>query len=135
MEITREKNGELTELIKIKVNAVDYNEKVDKVLKDYQRKANVPGFRPGHVPFGMIKKLYGTAVFAEQVNTLISDKLHEYILDEKMDVLGQPLPNETLTPQVEWKDGQELEFYFDLGLAPEFDVVLNDKISMDYHVI
>ena len=135
MEITREKNGELTELIKMKVNAVDYNEKVDKVLKDYQRKANVPGFRPGHVPFGMIKKLYGTAVFAEQVNTLISDKLHEYILDEKMDVLGQPLPNETLTPQVEWKDGQELEFYFDLGLAPEFDVVLNDKISMDYHVI
>ena len=69
MEITREKTGELTATVKMVVSPADHNESVTKILKDYQRKANVPGFRPGHVPFGMIKKLYGPAVFADEVNT------------------------------------------------------------------
>ena len=135
MEITRENTGELTATIKMVISPADHNESVTKILKDYQRKANVPGFRPGHVPFGMIKKLYGGAVFAEEVNKLVSNKLHQYIEDEKLDVLGQPLPNTTLTPEFDWKEGQDIEFFFDLGLAPAFDFVLDEKIAVDFHVI
>jgi len=135
MEITRENTGELTATIKMVISPADHNESVTKILKDYQRKANVPGFRPGHVPFGMIKKLYGGAVFAEEVNKLVSDKLHQYIEDEKLDVLGQPLPNTSLTPEFDWKEGQDIEFFFDLGLAPSFDLVLDDTIGIDYHII
>ena len=135
MEITRENTGELTATIKMVISPADHNESVTKILKDYQRKANVPGFRPGHVPFGMIKKLYGGAVFAEEVNKLVSGKLQQYIEDEKLDILGQPLPNTTLTPEFDWKEGQDVEFFFDLGLAPKFDFVLDDKIAVDFHVI
>ncbi len=135
MEITRENTGELTATIKMVISATDHNDSVTKILKDYQRKANVPGFRPGHVPFGMIKKLYGGAVFAEEVNKLVSGKLQQYIEDEKLDILGQPLPNTTLTPEFDWKEGQDIEFFFDLGLAPKFDFVLDDKVAVDFHVI
>ncbi len=135
MEITRENTGELTATIKMVISPADHNESVTKILKDYQRKANVPGFRPGKVPFGMIKKLYGGAVFAEEVNKLVSNKLHQYIEDEKLDLLGQPLPNTSLTPEFDWKEGQDIEFYFDLGLAPSFDLVLDENIAVDYHVI
>ncbi|MEI6062647.1 MAG: trigger factor [Bacteroidota bacterium] len=135
MEITRENTGELTATIKMVISPADHQESVTKILKDYQRKANVPGFRPGHVPFGMIKKLYGGAVFAEEVNKLISDKLHEYITEEKLDIIGQPLPNTTLTPELDWKEGQNLDFYFDLGFTPKFDFVLDENIAVDYHVI
>jgi len=135
MEITREITGDLTATIKMVISPADHESSVSKILKDYQRKANVPGFRPGHVPFGMIKKLYGGAVFAEEVNKLVSDKLHQYILDEKLDILGQPLPNTSLTPEFDWKEGQDIEFYFDLGLSPAFDVVLDENIAVDYHVI
>jgi trigger factor len=135
MEITRETTGELTATIKMVISPADHNESVTKILKDYQRKANVPGFRPGHVPFGMIKKLYGGAVFADEVNKLVSDKLHQYIHDEKLAILGQPLPNTSLTPEFDWKEGHDIEFFFDLGMTPEFDFVLDENISIDYHVI
>lgn len=135
MEITREITGELTATIKMVISPADHNESVTKILKDYQRKANVPGFRPGHVPFGMIKKLYGGAVFAEEVNKLVSDKLHQYITDENLDILGQPIPNTSLTPEFDWKEGQDIEFYFDLGMTPKFDFVLDENIAVDYHVI
>ncbi len=135
MEITRENTGELTATIKMVISPADHNESVTKILKDYQRKANVPGFRPGHVPFGMIKKLYGGAVFAEEVNKLVSDKLHQYITDENLDILGQPIPNTSLTPEFDWKEGQDIEFYFDLGMTPKFDFVLDENIAVDYHVI
>jgi len=135
MEITRENTGELTATIKMVISPADNNESVTKILKDYQRKANVPGFRPGHVPFGMIKKLYGGAVFADEVNKLVSDKLHQYIQDEKLDILGQPLPNTSLTPEFDWKEGQDIEFFFDLGMTPAFDFELGNNIAVDYHVI
>ncbi len=135
MEITKESTGELTSTVKIAVSPAEYNESVNKVLKEYQRKANVPGFRPGHVPFGMIKKMYGSAVFADEVNKLVSDALSKYIADEKLDVLGQPLPNMELTQTFDWQDGKEISFYFDLAFAPEFKLVLDETVSIDYHKI
>jgi len=135
MEITRENTGELTATIKMVISPADHQESVNKILKDYQRKANIPGFRPGHVPFGLIKKQYGNAVFADEVNKLISDKIHQYIQDEKLDILGQPVPNITLTPQFDWKENQDLEFFFDLGFAPVFEFVPDENIAVDYPVI
>lgn len=135
MQITRENTSELTGTIKMVVQTADYTDAVNKILKDYQRKANVPGFRPGHVPFGMVKKLYGTAVFADEVNKLVSDKLHDYITDEKLEILGQPIPNTSLTPESDWQEGMDLDFAFDIAFAPKFDMVLDQNIEVDYHLI
>ena len=104
MKITQESTGELTATIKIEISPVDYNDQVNKILKDYQRKAKIPGFRPGKVPFGMVKKMYGSAVFADELNKLLSESLNNYITDNKIEILGQPLANEDRTPEF---DGDE----------------------------
>jgi trigger factor len=132
MKVSHESTGELTATVKIEVSPSDYNEQVNKVLKDYQRKANVPGFRPGKVPFGMIKKMYGSGVFAEELNKLLSDSLNNYITDNNIDILGQPLANDERTPQFDGDENKELEFYFDLGLMPEFSVDLTENTAVDY---
>jgi trigger factor len=133
MKVTHESTGELTATVKIEVSPSDYKEQVNKVLKDYQRKANVPGFRPGKVPFGMIKKMYGSGVFAEELNKLLSDSLNNYIADNKIDIIGQPLPNDDRTPQFEGNEEEkDLEFYFDLGLMPDFKVDLSENTAVDY---
>lgn len=135
MEITRENTGELTTTVKIVLSPSDYTENINKVLKDHQRKANVPGFRPGHVPFGMVKKLYGSAVFADEINKTLTEKLTQYIEDEKLVILGQPLPNTERTSTFDWKEEKDIEFYFDLGLSPEFSLNLDDSLAIDYHLI
>lgn len=135
MEITRESTGELTATVKIVLSPSDYIENVNKVLKDYQRKTNVPGFRPGHVPFGMVKKLYGSAVFADEINKMLTESLTKYLEDEKLAILGQPLPNTEKTSTFDWKEEKDIEFYFDLGLSPEFNLDLNDTLTVDYHKI
>jgi trigger factor len=135
MEITRENTGDMTATVKLAISPAEYSENVNKVLKDYQRKANVSGFRPGHVPFGMIKKMYGSSVFADEVNKLISDALQNYITEEKLDILGQPMPNMELTPVFDWKEEKEISFFFDLGFSPKFDLTLDENIAIDYHII
>ncbi|MFZ4706076.1 MAG: trigger factor [Bacteroidales bacterium] len=132
MKVTHESTGELTATVKIEVSPGDYNEQVTKVLKDYQRKANVPGFRPGKVPFGMIKKMYGSGVFAEELNKLLSDSLNNYITDNHIDILGQPLANDDRTPQFDGDEEKILEFYFDLGLMPEFKVDISENTAVEY---
>jgi trigger factor len=132
MKVSHESTGELTATVKIEVTPSDYNEQVNKVLKDYQRKANVPGFRPGKVPFGMIKKMYGSGVFAEELNKLLSDALNNYITDNNIEILGQPLANDERTPEFDGDENKDLEFYFDLGLMPEFSVDLSENTSVDY---
>lgn len=135
MQITRENTGELTATIKIVLSPSDYNDNVNKILKDYQRKATVPGFRPGHVPFGMVKKLYGSAVFADEINKTLTEKLTTYIQDENLAILGQPLPNTERTSTFDWKEEKDIEFYFDLGLAPEFVLNIDNNLAIDYHRI
>jgi trigger factor len=135
MEITKESTGEQTATVKIELAPADYLEPVNKVLKDYQRKAKIPGFRPGHVPFGLIGKMYGNAVFVEEVNKMVSEKLYSYIEEEKLDILGQPLPNLEKTQTADWHEEKNIDFYFDLGLAPALEVRLDDNISVDYYRI
>ncbi|PKP34666.1 MAG: trigger factor [Bacteroidetes bacterium HGW-Bacteroidetes-17] len=135
MNITQENTSDLTAIIKIELLKEDYQEKVKTLLKDYQRKANVPGFRPGKVPFGMINKLYGKSVLAEEVNKLISDSLNQYIIDNKIDILGYPLPNTEKTTELDFDTQEKFEFFFDIGLTPQFEISLDDKFKVNYYNI
>ena len=132
MNITRENIDALTAVVKVDIAKEDYSEKVEKILTDYRKTANIPGFRKGHVPMGMVKKQYGKAVLVDEVNKLLQDALNKYLTEEKLDVLGQPLPK----PQdnLDW-DSEELSFEFELGLAPEFTVDLQTKKPITYYNI
>lgn len=117
------------------IEPADYQEKVEKTLKDYRKKAQVPGFRPGQVPMGMIKRQYGTAAKVDEVNRLISEKLYGYIQENKIQMLGEPLPNqEKQKPQDFEKEG-DLEFVFDIAVAPEMKAELTDKDKLTYYDI
>ena len=123
-------NGQLT----MTIEPADYQEQVEKTLKNYRKKAQVPGFRPGMVPMGMIKKQYGTAVKVEEINKLMGEKLYGYIQENKIEMLGEPLPSEKQVPQDFEKEG-DLTFVFDIAVAPEFKVELTDKDKIDYYQI
>ncbi len=135
MNITKEDTGELTAIVKIEIAEDDYRDPVNKTLKDYQRKANMPGFRPGKVPFGVINKMYGNGVLAEEVNKILSDSLTKYITDNKIDILGNPLPNTEKNKKIDFEHQTEFEFYFDIGISPKFALNLSDQIKIDYYNI
>lgn len=135
MNITQESTGDLTATIKLEMTSEDYKKNVNTVLKDYQKKANIPGFRPGKVPFGMINKMYGKAVLAEEVNKLISDSLNKYIVDNEINILGYPIPNTELTTEMDFDKQENFEFFFDIGITPEFEITLNDKLKVNYYQI
>ncbi len=133
MNITRENVDALNAVVKVDIAKEDYSEKVEKILSDYRKTANIPGFRKGHVPMGMVKKQYGKAVLVDEVNKLLQDALNKYLTEEKLDVLGQPLPK----PQddINW-DTDGFSFEFELGLAPEFEVKLKGKKAIThYHIV
>lgn len=133
MNITRENVDALNALVKVDIAKEDYSDKVEKILTDYRKTANIPGFRKGHVPMGMVKKQYGKAVLVDEVNKLLQDALNKYLTEEKLDVLGQPLPK----PQndINW-DADGFSFEFELGLAPEFNVDLKSKKAItQYNIV
>jgi len=135
MKITFECPDKINGLLTMTVEPADYQEKVEKTLKDYRKKAQVPGFRPGQVPMGLVKRQYGTAVKVDEVNRLIGEELYKYIRENKIQMLGDPLPNEEKQqPQDFEKDG-ELTFVFDIAVAPEFSVALSGKDKIDYYTI
>lgn len=124
MNITKEQIDELNAVVKVAITKDDYQDKVDSILKDYKKQANIPGFRKGQVPMGMIKKQYGKAVLVDEVNKLIQDNLNKYLTEEKLDVLGNPLPKQQ--DNFDW-DTEDFAFEFELGLAPNFQVPLKTK--------
>ena len=134
MNITFEAPDKINGLLTITVEKEDYQEKVEKTLKDYRKRAQVPGFRPGMVPMGMIKKQYGTAVKVDEVNRLLGDKLMEYIRENKIQMLGEPLPSEKQEPQDLEQDGP-FTFMFDIAVAPEFKAELTGRDKVDYYTI
>jgi len=135
MNVTQESTGDLTAIIKLSLKEEDYKEKVDNQLKDYRKKANMPGFRQGKVPMGMIKKMYGNTVLVEEVNKLVSEGLNNYIVENKINVLGYPLPNEEKSKQINFDTQSDFDFFFDIAISPEVDIELNDKISVPYYNI
>ena len=135
MKITFDCPDKINGVMTMVIEPADYQEKVEKTLKDYRKKAQVPGFRPGQVPMGMVKRQYGTAVKVEEVNRLISEKLYGYIQENKIQMLGEPLPNqEKQKPQDFEKEG-DLEFVFDIAVAPEMKAELTDKDKITYYDI
>ena len=135
MNITQESTGNLTATIKVDIIEKDYQEEVEKALRDHRRKAAIPGFRPGKVPFGMIKKMYGKAVLAEEVNKILIESLENYLKENKIEILGQPLPGKDKETDIDFDNQKDFEFYFDIGLTPDFDLSLSDKISVNYYTI
>lgn len=132
MLITKENTGTLTATLKIEIVEADYSEKVEKQLQDYRRKANIPGFRVGKVPMGIVKKMYEKAVIGEEINTMLSEKIGEYLMEEKIDVIGNPLPNLEKTGTIDLDHMKDFTYYFDLGLKPEVNITLDDSIEVEY---
>lgn len=129
MQITRTDLDALNAKIAISITQSDFASKVDSILKDYRKNANVPGFRKGHVPMGMIKKQYETAITADEVNKLLQENLNKYIEEQKLNLLGNPLP--VVREEIDWK-AESIDFEFDLGMAPEFDVKTKTKKAITY---
>jgi len=134
MNISLQKADELNATITAVIEPADYEENVAKAIKDFSKKASMPGFRPGKVPAGLIKKQYGQSILAEEVNKLLQDNLYNYIRDNKVNMLGEPLPTDA-NNNIELVDGNTFTFTFDLAIAPEFKVELSKKDKVDfYHV-
>jgi len=132
MNITKKDIDSLNAILTVEISKDDYSEKVNGVLDNYRKTANIPGFRKGHVPMGMVKKQYGKAVLVEEVNKLLQEKLHTYLTEEKLDVLGNPLPKND--SEIDW-DAGDFSFEFELGLAPEFAVDVKKKAVTQYKVV
>ena len=133
MNITKENIDALNAVVKVDIVAEDYQAKVSSLLTDYRKKADVPGFRKGHVPMGMIKKQYGKSIMIDEVNKLLQESLNKFIAEEKLEMLGNPLPR--MTEDFNW-DAEEFSFEFELGLAPVFEVDLKakDKVTQ-YNIV
>ncbi len=135
MNITRENIDELNAIISVSIEKSDYEATVNDVLRDYRKKANMPGFRPGNVPAGLIKKMYGKAILADEVNKLLSNNLSKYIVDEKLNILGDPIPNEEKQEEIDFNTAENFNFVFDIGIAPEIEVKLDKRSKYPYYAI
>lgn len=134
MNIVREQREQNTSLLKVTVGEQDYGEAVEKSLRDYKRKANIPGFRPGMVPMGIVKKMYGKGVLAEQSYRTASNAVFEYLQKEKIDYLGDVIPSEE-QGDFDFENGTEFEFVFEIGEAPKIELALSDKDKLTYYKI
>ncbi|WP_046743873.1 trigger factor [Kordia zhangzhouensis] len=132
MNITRENIDALNAVVTVNIEKDDYNDKVNKILTDYRKTANIPGFRKGRVPMGLVKKQYGKAVLVDEVNKLLQENLNKYLVEEKLDILGNPLPR--MQEEFNW-DAETFSFEFELGLAPEFSVDLKGKAITHYDIV
>lgn len=135
MNITRENIDELNALLKISIEKPDYDEKVESLLKDHRKKANIKGFRPGMVPMGLIRKMYGRAVQIDEINKIVTENIQKYLHDEKIDILGDPLPKENEQEKINFDTQEDFTFSFEIGLAPDIVVNLNKKNKVRQHKI
>ncbi|MCF8256341.1 MAG: trigger factor [Flavobacteriales bacterium] len=135
MHISIHNLDDLNAKVVVNLAPSDYQSLVENKLKEYGRKVNMPGFRPGKVPAGMVKKMYGTSVLIDEVNNLLSKKLYEYIQEEKLNILGSPLPSETTRPKADWERPGEMEFTYDLGLAPKFELKIDAATTFTQYII
>ncbi len=135
MNITRENTDNLNAILKIEVVRDDYEGSVEKVLRDYRKKANIKGFRPGMVPFGLIKKMYGRAVQIDEINKVVTENIQKYLTDEKVEILGDPLPRPDESENFDFDAMESFTFSFDLGLAPVFETKLSKKNKVTWYEI
>ena len=135
MEFTFKNSDATSAILTVKIQEADYASLVEKQLKTIRQKANIPGFRPGMVPMGLVKKQYGTAVKAEEINKLLQTKIFEYIKENKVDMLGEPLPIEEQQAAIDMVNDKEFTFEFEIALAPKFDATLTADDKLAYYKI
>ncbi len=135
MNIIRENINDLNAVLKVQVEKTDYDEKVEKVLRDYRKKATVKGFRPGMVPIGLVRKMYGKAVQIDEINKIVTEGIQKYLTDEKLDILGDPLPKSDHQDKIDFDKQESFTFSFELGLAPLFELKLSKKNKVIYYEI
>ncbi|MDE5709897.1 MAG: trigger factor, partial [Bacteroides sp.] len=135
MNVSLQNIDKVSALLTVKLEKADYQEKVDKALKHFRQNAQMPGFRKGMVPMSLVKKMYGKSALAEEVNKLLSETVYNYIQDNKVNILGEPLPNEDKQPEVDFDTMEEFEFLFDIALAPEFKAEVSADDKVDYYTI
>ncbi|HET8858405.1 trigger factor [Marivirga sp.] len=135
MDITLNKKDNTNASIKIILNEADYQPNVEQKIKEYRKNANIKGFRPGKVPASYIKKLYGKSVLVEEINSLLSKSLTDYIKENDLKILGEPIPNQEDAAKIDWDTQKDFEFEYTLGLVDEFDIKLDDKFKVEKHVI
>lgn len=134
MNIKRKDIDANNAVLSVNIEKNDYAEKVEKQLREYRKKASMPGFRPGMVPLGLLKKMYGKSITGEQINELVSNALYNYINDNKINVLGNPLASENQT-EIDFETPENFEFLFELGIAPEVKIELSQKDKVPYYEI
>ncbi len=135
MNITKEAVNDLNAIIHINLKEEDYIEEVNSQLADYRKKASIPGFRPGKVPMGMVKKMYGKSVLLDAVNKKVSEGLNNFIIENKLNILGYPLPNPEKSTTIDFDIQKDFDFYFDIGISPEFEFELSEEIKVPYYKI
>jgi trigger factor len=136
MNITKENIDDLNAILKVKIEKPDYEDKVETVLKDYRKKATIKGFRPGMVPIGLIKKMYGRAVQIDEINKIVTENIQKYLADEKLEILGDPLPKADEQDKIDFETQQDFTFSFELGLTPAIDLKLSKKNKVnEYEII
>jgi trigger factor len=134
MNITKEHKDELNAIIRIQFGPEDYQPKIDQQLREYSKKVSMPGFRPGKVPAGMVKKMYGKSILVDELNKLTSDSLFGYIRDNQIDILGNPLPAPENDERLDLENPGHINLAFEIGLAPQFDLEISSKKSFDMYV-
>jgi trigger factor len=145
MNITKETIDDLNAVLKVKIEKTDYEDKVETVLKDYRKKATIKGFRPGMVPIGLVKKMYGRAVQIDEINKIVTENIQKYLADEKLEILGDPLPKTDEQDKIDFETQQDFTFSFELGLTPpielklskknkvnQYEIIIDEKIKSDY---
>jgi len=127
MNIVRKDIDQNNAIVTLRIEKADYAEKVEKNLREYRKKAIIPGFRKGMVPVSLINKMYGKALMSEEINKIVSEELYNFVRENKVNMLGEPLPNLAEQNEIDFNTQEDFEFVFDLGLAPEFEVELSKK--------
>ncbi len=135
MNITLNNVDPVNAVLKMEVVKADYAGEVEKNLKNLRQKASIPGFRVGKVPMSVVQKMYGKSVLVEQVNKVVSNNLYDYIRNNNLNILGEPLPNETEQKEIDFDAQEDFEFVFDLGLAPEIKAKVTKKDKLPYYTI
>lgn len=135
MNVSLKNNDAVSGIVKLEIGKADYAEQVEKSLRSFRQKANVPGFRKGMVPMSMVKKMYGKHVLVEEVNKLVSENLFKYIRENNLNILGEPMPNQTEQKEINFDKDEDFEFCFDVALAPEIHIELGKNDKMPYYEV
>ncbi|MGV3630379.1 MAG: trigger factor [Bacteroidota bacterium] len=135
MNVIREDINGQTAILKVQVSPADYQSKVATTLDKYRKQAKIPGFRPGKAPMGMIQKQYGKAVLAEELNKIVNDSLYSYVSEQKIEILGNPIPKDDIEVKGDFNSPSEFEFAYEIGLTPQIDIKLSSKDKFDYYKV